>query len=321
MKADANRGLVSVVGAEGFIGRNLADALDDAGANCLRFTRSRPVVRDYALHPGAGRSDVIFYLATTINPLIAARNPERAAADLRAFECFMDLMSCSRTRPVVVLGVSAGTVYDVLADPPYTETSPTRPTNSYGRAKLQLEEELAGQARAVLPVILRLTNVYGVNNAGRAGYGVISAWTDCALAGEPLPFIGRADDTRDYVYVDDVVRAMSAVYRQADRLRATVRPGDSVILNIGAGAGTTLAELHAAFEEVTGRPHALLRQGSRTFDRAWVWVSVRRAREVLGWRPQVSLREGLLATWRARAGSPADRFAVAEKTSGRTVVR
>jgi UDP-glucose 4-epimerase len=101
------------------------------------------------------------------------------------------------------------------------------------------------------------------------------------------------------VHISDVTAAMLTVIRRADYLR---RSGVPVVLNIGSGVPTTLAQIHQGLEQVVHRTIDVERSAARSFDRRDVWLDVGLARETLGWKPTIALAPGLLDTWRHEIG-------------------
>jgi UDP-glucose 4-epimerase len=294
------RPAVAVVGASGFIGARLTAALATGGTEVIRFTRE-------AAFPGSGAGwpapsghggrravPVVFYLATSINPAIAQRSPGLARADHDNFCRALDLMERLDQPPVVVLSSSGGTVYDTRQPPPHAESMPTRPASVYGTAKLALEAELG--RRRLPAVVLRLANVYGPGQRTGTRTGVIAHWLAAAAAGQPLTIFGDPRARRDYVYVDDVVEAMIAVY---DRVRAdpAARIGGLPVMNIGSGVPTSLAQLTSLIQDIAGRPLLIHQTGPRDCDRRDSWLDTRAAARLLGWRARTRLADGLACTW------------------------
>ncbi|MER6910063.1 NAD-dependent epimerase/dehydratase family protein [Streptomyces sp. NPDC000594] len=287
--------VVAVVGAGGFLGTRVMRALSGAGVEALAFTSAAPAVHGTRLDPALHHCDMVFYLASRITPAIAQREPERAVQEVTSFRTFLDALRENPRRPVVTLTASGGTVYDPGCEPPYDEHSPEGPSNAYGRAKLEQEKALAAASDWLAPAVLRLSNVYGPGQHTTAGYGVIGYWMRALLAGEKLRILGDGGSSRDYVHVDDAANALLAVVGRADALRAADRP---TVLNIGAGEPTSLDDLHKHLEATVGRPVPVEREPARPFDRRDVWLDIGRAAEVLGWRPEIGLAEGLADTWR-----------------------
>jgi len=290
---------MAVVGAAGFLGRALVDGLRRAALPVCSYTRSAPFLDgDGAARPGLASARTVYWLATQINPQIAEQQPEKVAEDLAAFEQFLRTVSTLVVPPTVVLLSSGGTVYDPDVPPPYAETAPTRPGSAYGSAKLALEEQLAARAPGRF-VTLRVSNAYGPGQPVASGQGVIAHWLRAARRGEDMRLFGAPETIRDYVYVDDVARAMRAV----DAVPGPLPP----VLNIGSGRPTTLQELAETVLAVVQDPAVqLVVEGRRSFDVPRTWLDISLAASVLGWSPQTPLTDGIAAAWAAvrRLGDP-----------------
>lgn len=290
---------MAVVGAAGFLGRALVDGLRRAALPVSSYTRSAPFLDgDGAARPGLASARTVYWLATQINPQIAEQQPEKVAEDLAAFEQFLRTVSTLVVPPTVVLLSSGGTVYDPDVAPPYAETAPTRPGSAYGSAKLALEEQLAARAPGRF-VTLRVSNAYGPGQPVASGQGVIAHWLRAARRGEDIRLFGAPETIRDYVYVDDVARAMRAV----DAVPGPLPP----VLNIGSGRPTTLQELAETVLAVVQDPAVqLVVEGRRSFDVPRTWLDISLAASVLGWSPQTPLTDGIAAAWAAvrRLGDP-----------------
>jgi UDP-glucose 4-epimerase len=134
--------------------------------------------------------------------------------------------------------------------------------------------------------ILRLANVFGPRQrAGNEG-GVVSIFIERALAGQPVNIYGDGQQVRDFVYVDDVVRAARAA-------ATGCRPG---LWNIGTGVGTSVNQLVAAIEKVTGRPLPVRYQPPRRGEILRSILSVQRSLEDGWWRPVCSIEDGIRLT-------------------------
>jgi UDP-glucose 4-epimerase len=290
---------VSVVGADGFIGGWLTAVLRDSGLNIARFTRHRPPAQHARSLSGLRQSQTVFYLATSINMAIAEQHPELVRADARAFESLLDSLSGLGHRPRVVLTSSGGAVYDPSAAPPYREDDVPGPTSAYGKAKLAMERQLCRRAGDVQPAILRLANVYGPGQRLGTGQGVIGHWLDAVERGKPITVFGQSRSVRDYVYVADVATAMLAVHRWDGT------GSEPLVLNVGSGVGTSLADLLDVLRGVvTDRPVRVVRLPGRPFDDRRSWLDVDRARRLLAWRPTTGLAAGIEASWRHRRSTP-----------------
>ena len=279
---------VAIIGASGFLGTALQRKL--RGTDVSVYTRAVPFLdTDGRAAEGLASARTAYWLATQINPQIAEQQPERVVADREAFERFLDALDPSST---VVMVSSGGTLYDTGSTPPYVEASPTLPLSAYGRAKLDLEALLASRRPAGTHVTLRVSNAYGPGQRAANGQGVIAYWLQAARNGEDLTVFGDPATSRDYVFVDDVARALALVHAADGPLPAVV--------NVGSGRATSLADLAETVLDVVGHPDLrVLVTERRSFDVPHTWLGIGLAAEVLGWHPTTELRTGIAAAWAA----------------------
>jgi UDP-glucose 4-epimerase len=193
----------------------------------------------------------------------------------------------------LVFASSGGTVYGE-PDPaalPIDERYPPRVTNPYGVSKRSAEDYLAALAdlHGLEPVSLRLGNVYGPRQDPHGEAGVVAIFCNRLLAGEPVTIFGDGRQTRDYVFVEDVVDAFVAGGQHPDA------PGARV--NIGAGVETSVLELYTALREVSGLGGEPEFAPARPGELARIALDSAEAGRVLGWRSRVGLADGLARTW------------------------
>ena len=171
---------------------------------------------------------------------------------------------------------------------PADEQAPFLPLSPYGLAKKCGEEYLAGWNRihGSTHVALRFGNVYGPRqDAGLEG-GVVAIFLERMARGEETVIFGDGGQSRDFVYVGDVVGAL---------LAAVGRGGGPY--NVGTGEDTTVAQLHAACAAVAGSTAAARNEPARLGDVLRSALDVSLIGRELGWRAQVPLDEGLRRTW------------------------
>jgi UDP-glucose 4-epimerase len=193
----------------------------------------------------------------------------------------------------LVFASSGGTVYGE-PDPsalPIDERHPPLVTNPYGVSKRSAEDYLASFAdlHGLEPVSLRLGNVYGPRQDPHGEAGVVAIFCNRLLAGEPVTIFGDGRQTRDYIFVEDVVDSFVAAGEQPDA------PGARV--NIGTGAETSVLELYDALREVSGRGGEPGFAPARPGELARIALDSAEAGRVLGWRAKVGLADGLARTW------------------------
>ncbi|HEU0242515.1 MAG TPA: NAD-dependent epimerase/dehydratase family protein [Candidatus Limnocylindrales bacterium] len=197
--------------------------------------------------------------------------------------------------------------------PPADETVLPRPSSPYGASKLAGEGYVTAYADTygMAACALRFSNAYGPRSLHKKS--VVAAWIRAGLAGAPLTIHGDGEQTRDFVHVDDLAGAILAALRAPeDRVAGAV-------LQVGTGRETTVNELAATLERAMGHPLSVERGPVRPGDVSRNSSRVDRAAELLGWRSQVELLEGLqeTAAWfEAALATPALAGVVPDSRSG-----
>ena len=311
-------GITLVTGGAGFIGSHLVDALLTEGADVRvldDFSTGREENLDAAwrlaaVHGGglqviAGdvRDEVrmrdAVYGCDAVVHLAAVASVPRSVEDPVGCNSVTHGGTVNALREAVDAGVprfvlaSSCAVYGDPAELPVAETAPPEPLSPYAGAKLASEQACAGAADAgqIAAVCLRFFNVYGPRQDPGSPYsGVISRFFAAAAAGEPATLYGDGGQTRDFVYVADVVAALR---------RALSRPPGGVsVLNVGSGRETSVAALLEQVEGVSGVHLAPRREPAREGEVRRSCADAGRARWVLGWEAGTELADGLAATWR-----------------------
>jgi len=282
---------VAVVGAAGFLGTAVMSALAAAGCAAAGFTLDRPLFVDGVADPDAANVRTVVWCASRINPRLAVERPELVERDRDDLAEALAHFAAWDKPPRLIAFSSGGTVYGPPAEPPYAETMEPAPVNEYGAAKLNLERQLADTALET--VSLRVANAYGPGQRPAPGQGVLAHWMDAVLSGGEVHLYGDASSTRDYVYVDDIARAVIAAHG------ADAPPR---VVNIGSGHPTTLDRLLESLEfAVAPARFDTVRHPARSTDTHHSTLDATLAREALGWNPTVSLDEGVAKMWHWRA--------------------
>lgn len=189
---------------------------------------------------------------------------------------------------------SSSSVYGDTPVLPKVETLEPLPRSPYAAAKLAGEQYVLAWARAgmVEGVALRYFNVFGPRQSPGSAYAaVIPIFLAAAQRGSAAPVNGDGGHTRDFTYIDNVVKANLL----AAAAPAAVASGWPI--NVGAAERTSLLQLLEIVREVSGRPVPAEHRPAREGDVRDSLAGLDRAREVLGYHPEVSLREGMLRTW------------------------
>jgi UDP-glucose 4-epimerase len=240
---------------------------------------------------GGFRPDCVFHLAAQVDVRISVGNP---GLDARVnVEGTVNLLEAARLGGCdrFVFASSCAAYGD--PDPaalPLAEDSPLRPGSPYGQAKLAAEGYVAMYRglHGMRTANMRFANVYGPRQGAVGEAGVVSIFCRRLIAGETPAVFGTGQQTRDFVYVGDVVRALIAA---ADRSAV----GE---FNVGTSIETTVLELVDALAEAAGLGELLPEmKPPRAGEIDRMSLDSSRAAELLGWRPAVDLREGLRGTW------------------------
>lgn len=274
---------MAIVGAQGFIGRNLATTLDSRGIQTLKLGSANANLIQSQAFWIENPVDSIIWLASRITPSIAETDSALVEKEIADFSSF--LKAAEQGTKQVVFASSGGTVYSGQ-DCPFTEESPALGINAYGRAKVAMEK-LATDS-PLQTINLRIANAYGAGQRIDRGQGVIATWMNSIVHKEPINAYGSLSVTRDFVYIDDVVTALvNAAFNESAVGR----------VNIGSGKATPLTEIISELREISGQELIINELPSRGIDRESSWLEISKAKEYLHWIPQTSLHEGLVMTW------------------------
>lgn len=307
--------IVVVTGGAGFIGSHAVDRLLEIGhrvvvldnfstgkrANLARWTEHPAlhiVVCDVAhgifgalapLTKQHGPVERIVHLAAQVSVVHSIENP---LVDMQInYGGTLHVLEYARAMHVkkVVLASSAA-VYGDVEELPVAEEARCRPLSPYGVDKLasELALDCYASVHAVPTTSLRFFNVYGPRQDPSSPYsGVISIFTDRARAGQPLRIYGEGQQTRDFVFVGDVVRAIVAAL------------GDSnarLVANVGTGHEISVLELARTVIDLCGNNSAIEHAPSRAGEILRSCAKVERLRETLGVVAETKLVDGLRQT-------------------------
>jgi len=304
---------VLVTGGAGFIGSHVAEAhvrrgdrvwvVDDlstgkranlpAGAQFVHLSINDPGLDD--VFRAAGGFDLVNHHAAQIDVRMSVEDPRR---DARInIDGFLNVAECARrhgTRRILFVS-SGGVVYGEPELRPTPEGEPKLPRSPYGVTKLAAEQYLFYYAtvHGQEYVAVRYSNVYGPRQDPHGEAGVVAIFCSRLLAGAPITIFGDGEQTRDYVYVGDVVAANLLL---ADQPLAPPTTLDARAFNVGTGVATSVNGLADALLRAKGssveRRHAPARPGELQHS----CLDASRLRS-LGWAPAVTLEQGLAATY------------------------
>jgi UDP-glucose 4-epimerase len=294
-----------VLGASGFIGSHLIDALLAKGYQVLGLARRPPglisheALSDPALSlvqldmsDAAGLqqalrgADLVVHLASSSLPQSSNLDP-RLDVQVNLLGA-LNLLEAAKSEEVgrLLFISSGGTVYGQPQEVPISEKHPTEPTCSYGITKLAIEKYIAlyRQLHGLDGMVLRLANPYGERQRLDASQGVVPVFLSRALRGETLEIWGDGSTVRDFLHISDVVTAVMA---------AADFTGEGKIFNVGSGTGVSLRDIVTLIEKTLNKKISVNYLAGRKFDVHTNVLSIDEAKRCLGWCPSVSLEEGL----------------------------
>jgi UDP-glucose 4-epimerase len=299
-----------VTGGSGFIGSNLVDALVERGDEVAvldDLSTGRRANLDGALAAGAQlheldvrdaaavadlvarvEPEVVFHLAAQIDVRRSAADP---AVDARInVEGTINVLEAARRAGVrrLVNTSTGGAIYGEGRIMPAPEDHPVAPEAPYGQSKFAAEGycELFTRLHGLSTTSVRYGNVFGPRQDPLGEAGVVAIFCGKLLDGGQPTVFGDGLQTRDYVYVGDVVRA--------NLLAAESTAAGA--FNIGTGVETTVLDIVAALAGQADRPFAAQHAPERPGEVRHIALDCARAREELGWEAEVALAQGLELT-------------------------
>jgi UDP-glucose 4-epimerase len=305
---------ILVTGGAGFIGSHVADRLVDAGHEVAVVDNLSMGKRDYVpagaqFYPydikspetadliRSWRPQVIMHHAAQMSVQVSVSDPVFDAREniLGSLNLFQAAAAAGVEK--VVFASTGGAMYGDEAPLPAREADQVRPEAPYGIAKLAVEHYLHFYQRehGIIPIALRYANVYGPRQNGLGEAGVVAIFIEKFLAGQQPRINGDGLQTRDFVFVEDIVAAnlLALTYPQAGTF------------NIGSGRETDILTVYLKLQELMGSPLGPVHGPAKPGEQRRSALDSTLAKTELGWQPRVSLPEGLArtaATFRAAAG-------------------
>ena len=301
---------ILVTGGAGFIGSNTVDGLVNVDAGQISVLDDLSSGKRHQINPKARFYQADLRDADAIKAIAAEACPEviyhfAAQMDVRrsvadpAFDAqvnlvgFLNLIEAARRHGLkrVILASTGGAIYGEQEAFPCDEDHPTRPLSPYGIAKLATEKYLFfyREQYGIDYLALRYANVYGPRQDPHGEAGVVAIFCGRMLDGSRCTIFGEGKQTRDYTFVGDIVRA---------NLYALTSKASGVALNIGTGKETSVNELYSTLAGVVGEARPPEYAPQRPGEQMRSVISPARAAELLGWKPEVGLDDGLDRTFR-----------------------
>ncbi len=301
--------LALVTGGAGFIGSHLTDGLLAAGfrvrvlddfssgreSNLAHVLADIDVMRGDLADPATAAracagADVVFHEGAI--PSVPRSVAEPVATNRANIDGTLNVLECARQAGVRrVVCAASSSAYGDTEELPKIETMPPNPRSPYalqkyaGEVYCRLYHELYG----LETVALRYFNVFGPRQDPKSEYAaVVPRFATACLRGEPATIHGDGEQSRDFTFVADTVRA---------NLLAADAPGAAGnVINVAGGRRISLNELLAALQQITGSKVPAIHGPSRVGDVRHSLADLGRARSLLGFEPQVSLADGLRRT-------------------------
>ena len=299
---------ILVTGGAGFIGSHTVDALVATGQHQVSILDNLSAGKRHQVNPAARFHEIDLRDAEAVGRVVSAESPEvivhlAAQMDVRrsvadpSFDAqvnivgFLNLMESARRHGLrrVIFSSTGGAIYGEQETFPASEDHPLRPVSPYGVAKMATEAYLFFYRvqYGINYTALRYGNVYGPRQDPHGEAGVVAIFCGRMLEGKPCTIYGDGKQTRDYVFVQDVARANIAA------ANSTV----SGAINLGTGVETSVNDLYHTLGTVADVTRAPEYGPARAGEQSRSVISPARAAELLNWRPQVELAQGLDQTF------------------------
>jgi UDP-glucose 4-epimerase len=285
---------VLVTGGAGFVGSHLVDRLLKEGHNVIvlddlssgkienvnknaKFVKGD--VRDFKIVDSLTKNvDVVYHLAAQVSVPLSMKDPlENFKINVLGTLNLLDASEKNGVKNFVYF--SSAAIYGDPKTLPIKENNPTKPLSPYGLSKLV--SEMYTKFFNIDVSIVRPFNIYGPRQDPSNPYtGVISKFISAAKRNTPLIIFGDGKQTRDFIYVDDVIDAV---------LLVTEKPG---VYNIGTGKATSILELAKIILNLTNNKASVVHKNERDGDIRHSLADISKIKG-LGFKPKYSLRDGL----------------------------
>lgn len=293
---------ILVTGGAGFIGSHLSTHLIEENDVCVldsfisgsrskipdRATVIEGDIRDSQILATAIESvDIVFHEAALVSVKQSIREPQKShRINVNATQ---SLLEHARSHDVRVVIASSAAIYGHPNSVPISEDHPKKPLSPYGLEKLTVDHyaQMYHDLYNLDTIALRYFNVYGPGQVAGDYTGVISAFINQALSGENITVHGTGEQTRDFVYIDDVVQANCGA-------ASTVNVGESY--NIGSSESVTIRRLAELIRDIADSNSDIVHTEPRKGDIKQSEADISKAKNGLNYEPATSLSEGLKQT-------------------------
>jgi UDP-glucose 4-epimerase len=292
---------ILLTGGAGFIGSHLVDTLldfgnkvyviDDLSSGKLEnLNRSATIYKMDICDQHLGellrdiQPEIVFHLAAQVSVSGSVHNPYEDTR-VNVLGTVNLLEACVKADVKRIIFSSSAAVYGMPQYLPINEAHSLNTISPYGASKAAAEEYLRLYQRmyGINYVILRYANVYGPRQDAEGEGGVVSIFANRLASKDALTIFGSGEQTRDFIYVKDVVRANLAA--------ATCSP--NLTINVSTGEATSINQLAQMMISTANTPVEVIYQPERQGDIQHSVLSPQLAWEVMGWKPNYKLEDGL----------------------------
>lgn len=295
---------VLILGANGFIGRNLSLRLAGSVGELRGFGRTPRTgalphsiidwhegdIADIAsIEPLIRQSDVVFHLVDSSNPGNGNREARPQSADtLKSTAKILDACASKRLHKFVFLS-SGGSIYGNADQIPTPETSAKNPISLYGQKKLAVEKMLSNYRhdQGLDFLAIRASNPYGAFQIGKDKQGLIGSALIAGVERRPFEIWGDGSVVRDFVYIEDLVDGI---------IRATFSDSKFREFNLGSGQGLSVNEVLEVCDEFLDSPIRRVYKEGRSSDVQKSVLDISRAESELDWKPTTLINDGVART-------------------------
>ena len=297
---DQMKHLLAITGASGFMGNYISKQLPYK-QKCLTRQNGLPshencewingnISKSTDIHNLLQQTSTLIHLACTSHPrstesTMALDIQHNLIPSIQLFEAFAKLSPGGH----IIFSSSGGNMYDDTPDNILRrESDPPRPRSPYAAHKLATENflRLCCEKYGIKGSILRISNPYGILLSKERTQGLIGVALSKLSANEPLEIFDSLETTRDYIHLDDIVKAFELVIQHPPKA------GTCEVFNVSSGKGHTINEVLKAIEEMTQK--SIIKKVSLPLPPpSWSVLSSLKLEQMLGWKPQISLIEGL----------------------------
>ena len=298
---------ILIIGGAGFIGSNLVDRLiseghsvmilDDFSSGNEKFVNpkaqvARCDVRDAKTVSGVVsefKPEAVFHLAAQIDLRKSIENPqEDYDINVNGSKNVLDVAVKHGVKKFIF--ASSAAVYGDNQNLPIKEIEATNAQTQYGKSKAEIESELKeySQLYGIKSVVLRFANVYGPRQGTIGEGGVIAIFCKLLNQNKPLKIFGTGEQTRDFVFVEDIVAA---------NIRALSSKKDFAIYNVSTSRETSVNTIANQLLKISGKSCKIEHQSPVKGEVLRNSLDNHLIIEELAWKPNIDLQEGLNRTW------------------------